>query len=126
MLSRRHVIVLAHYFNISREALVRRLEDLKLVKPGRWDWFVDQGGISDEQERQVLGDLVSPDAAKAEASRPTTLRLALLAAEAYRQELMSEGQLSKLLRLDRSELRAMFADLELEGSDADGIPILPD
>lgn len=126
VLSRRHVIVLAHYFNISREALVRRLEDLKLVKPGRWDWFVDQGGISDEQERQVLGDLVSPDAAKAEASRPTTLRLALLAAEAYRQELMSEGQLSKLLHLDRAELRAMFADLELEGSDVDGIPILPD
>jgi Zn-dependent peptidase ImmA (M78 family)/DNA-binding XRE family transcriptional regulator len=126
ILTRAHVIVLAHYFNISREALVRRLEDLKLVKPGRWDWFADQGGITDEQERQVLGDLVSPDSGKAEANRPTTLRLSLLASEAYRQELMSEGQLAKLLRLDRVELRAMFADLEMEGSDADGIPILPD
>ena len=94
ILTRAHVIVLAHYFNISREALVRRLEDLKLVKPGRWEWFADQGGITDEQERQVLGDLVWPDSAKAEANRPTTLRLSLLASEAYRQELMSEGQLT--------------------------------
>ena len=91
VLSRRHVIVLAHYFNISREALVRRLEDLKLVKPGRWDWFMDQGGITDNQERQVLGDLVSPDSGKAEAARPTTLRLGLLAAEAYRQKSDERG-----------------------------------
>lgn len=122
-LTRRHVIVLAHYFNISREAMVRRLEDLKLVKSGTWIWFMDQGGITDEHEKQVLGDLVSPDGAKAEAGKPTTLRLGLMAAEAYRQELMSEGQLSKLLHLPREELRSMFAEFELEGSDVDGIPI---
>lgn len=121
-LTRRHVIVLAHFFRVSREAMVRRLEELKLVKGGTWDWFVANGNITDEQERQVLGDLRVPDAHKAEADRPTTLRLNLLASEAYRRELMSEGQLARLLHLDRVELREILSDREMEGSEADGVP----
>jgi hypothetical protein len=66
------------------------------------------------------------DSEKAEATRPTTLRLSLLAAEAYRQELMSEEQLAHLLKIDRLELRSLLEGLELEGSDVDGIPSLPD
>jgi Zn-dependent peptidase ImmA (M78 family)/DNA-binding XRE family transcriptional regulator len=120
-LSRRHVIVLAHFFGVSREAMVRRLEELGLVKPGTWDWFQANGGITDEQERQVLGDLSLPDAHKADADRPTTLRLNMLAAEAYRQELLSEGQLAHLLHIDRVELREMLDGLEMEGSEADGV-----
>ncbi len=120
-LTRRHVIVLAHFFGVSREAMVRRLEELKLVKEGTWDWFEANGGITDEQERQVLGDLRAPDAHKAEADRPTTLRLNLLAAETYRRELMSEGQLAHLLHLDRVELREILTDQEMEGSEADGV-----
>lgn len=125
-LTRRHVIVLAHFFGVSREAMVRRLEELGLIKPGTWDWFEDNGGITDEQERQVLGDLSAPDAHKADADRPTTLRLNLLAAEVYRQKLLSEGQLARLLHIDRIELRAILDGLEMEGSEADGAPILPD
>jgi len=120
-LSRRHIIVLAHFFGVSREALVRRLEELGLVKLGTWDWFQAEGGITDDQERQVLGDLRVPDAHKADADRPTTLRLNLLAAEAYRQKLLSEGQLARLLRLDRVELRGVLDGLEIEGSEADGV-----
>lgn len=122
-LTRRHVIVLAHFFGVSREAMVRRLEELGLIKGGTWEWFVANGGITDEQERQVLGDLSAPDAHKAEADRPTTLRLNLLAAEAYRQELLSEGQLARLLHLDRVELREI---LGMEGSEGDGVPNLLD
>lgn len=122
-LTRRHVIVLAHFFGVSREAMVRRLEELGLVKSGTWEWFVANGGITDEQERQVLGDLSAPDAHKAEADRPTTLRLNLLAAEAYRQELLSEGQLARLLHLERVELREI---LRMEGSEGDGVPNLLD
>jgi Zn-dependent peptidase ImmA (M78 family)/DNA-binding XRE family transcriptional regulator len=125
-LTRRHVIVLAYFFGVSREAMVRRLEELGLIKPGTWDWFEDNGGITDEQERQVLGDLSAPDAHKADADRPTTLRLNLLAAEVYRQKLLSEGQLARLLHIDRIELRAILDGLEMEGSEADGAPILPD
>jgi Zn-dependent peptidase ImmA (M78 family)/DNA-binding XRE family transcriptional regulator len=125
-LSRRHVIVLAHFFGVSREAIVRRLEDLKLVKEGTWDWFQSNGGITDEQARQVLGDLSVPDAHKADADRPTTLRLNLLAAEVYRQGLMSEGQLARLLSLDRVALREILGAPEAEGSEADGVANLLD
>lgn len=120
-LSRRHVIVLAHFFGVSREAMARRLEELGLVKTGTWDWFQANGGITDEQARQVLGDLPSPDNAKPEADRPTTLRLNLLASEVYRQGLLSEGQLARLLHLDRVELREILSSQELEGSEADGV-----
>lgn len=120
-LSRRQVIVLAHFFGVSREAIVRRLEQLELVKPETWDWFQSNGGITDDQARQVLGDLASPDLNKSEADRPTTLRLNLLAAEAERQGLLSEGQLARLLQLDRVELREIINNHELEGSEGDGV-----
>jgi Zn-dependent peptidase ImmA (M78 family)/DNA-binding XRE family transcriptional regulator len=125
--SRRHVIVLAHFFGVSREAIVRRLEELHLVKRGAWDWFQDHGGITDQQERQVLGDLSAPDPEKADADRPTALRLNLLAYEAYRQNLLSEGQLARLLHLDRVELRGILDRLEMDGSEeGDGVPHLSD
>ena len=67
-LTRKHIIVLANYFSVSREAIVRRLEELGLSKPGTWDWFEANGGITDDQGRQVLGDQLMQDEAKA---RPT-------------------------------------------------------
>jgi len=124
-LTRRHIIVLAHYFCVSREAMVRRLEELGLSKRGTWEWFQDNGGITDEQARQVLGDLIGNDSYKAEADRPTTLRLNMLAAEALQQGLLSEGQLSRLLHLSRVELRDLIDGVELEGRAADGAPVLP-
>jgi Zn-dependent peptidase ImmA (M78 family) len=123
-LTRRHVIVLAHFFGVSREAMVRRLEELGLTKPGTWDWFEAEGKITDEQARQVLGDLPAPDAHKADADRPTTLRLNLMAAEVYRQGLLSEGQLARLLHLDRVELREILDEQDDEGGEADGVPNL--
>jgi Zn-dependent peptidase ImmA (M78 family)/DNA-binding XRE family transcriptional regulator len=123
-LTRRHIIVLAHFFSVSREAIVRRLEELRLVKSGTLDWFQSNGGITDEQARQVLGDLSTPDSYKAEADRPTTLRLSLLAAEVYRQGLLSEGQLARLLNLDRVELRELLVTIEAEGSETDGVATL--
>jgi Zn-dependent peptidase ImmA (M78 family) len=119
--SRRHIIVLAHYFGVAREAMVRRLEELSLVRPETWDWFQANGGITDEQARQVLGDLAVPDLQKAEADRPTTLRLNILAAEAAKRGLLSEGQLARLLRVDRIELREILTSDELEGSEGDGV-----
>ena len=118
-LTRRHVIILAHFFGVSREALVRRLEELVLVKEGTWDWFQANGSITDKQAQRVLGDLAAPDSQRAEADRPTTLRLNLLASEAYRQGLLSEGQLARLLCLDRVELREMLDSQEVEGGESD-------
>ena len=125
-LTRRHVILLAHAFGVSREAMVRRLEELALTKPGTWDWFAANGGITDAQARQVLGDLIPLDMGKQDADRPTTLRLNLLAAEAWRQGLLTEGQLARLLHLDRLGLREILDNVEIEGGEVDGMPKLPE
>jgi Zn-dependent peptidase ImmA (M78 family)/DNA-binding XRE family transcriptional regulator len=119
--TRRHVIILAHFFGVSREAIVRRLEELELVKVGTWDWFQSNGGITDDQARQVLGELAVPDQDKAEADNATTLRLSTLAAEAYRKELLSEGQLARLLCLNHVELREILDSQQSEGIEVDGI-----
>jgi Zn-dependent peptidase ImmA (M78 family) len=124
-LTRRHVIVLAYYFGVSREAMVRRLEEVGLTKRGTWDWFQENGAITDEQAQQVLGDLKMPDFAKADADRATTLRLNMLAAGAYERGLLSEGQIARLLHLSRLEVRDLLQDIEPEGSVANEAPKLP-
>lgn len=123
-LTRRHIIVLAHAFGVSREAMVRRLEELGLTKAGTWDWFEANGGISDEQARQVIGNSASDDPQKADADRPLSLRLGLLAEECWRQGLLSEGQLARLLHLDRIKVREMLDSLNIDESEADEAPKL--
>ena len=125
-LTRRHVIVLAHAFGVAREAIVRRLEELGIAKAGTWDWFQANGGITDDQARHVLGDPIHADTGKADADRPATLRLNILTAEAWRQGLLSEGQLASLLQIDRIELRELLDDADIEGGVADGMPKLLD
>ena len=122
-LSRRHIIVLANYFGVSRMALVRRLEELGLIKPNSWEWFEENGGITNEQVIQVLGALPK-DEQKVDADRPISLRMSMMADEVWRRELLSEGQLARLLRLDRLELRALLDGLGNQGSEADGAPKL--
>lgn len=118
-LTRRHVIVLAHGFGVAREAMVRRLEELGLTKVGTWDWFEHNGGITNDQARQVLGEAWGFDARKADAARPVSLRLGMLAREAWSKNLLSEGQLAGLLQLDRVEVRELidaFEDEEVDDS----------
>lgn len=122
-LTRRHIIILSHYFSVSREAMVRRLEELGLVS-GVWDWFVANGGITDEQAKQVLGDLRIVDKQSSEWDRPTTLRLSMLAEQAYKKELLSEGQLARLLCINRVELRHILSGIDMEGNSFDDAPIL--
>lgn len=112
--SRRIVIELAHAFGVSREALVRRIEELKLVKSGTWNWFVDNGGIKEEQVKQVLGDRLRDDEQKATAIRPTTIRLSILAGEVLSRGLLSEGQVARLLDINRFELNELLGDLDDE------------
>jgi Zn-dependent peptidase ImmA (M78 family) len=124
-LTRRHVIVLAHAFGVAREAMVRRLEELGLTKIGTWDWFEHNGGITNAQARQVLGEAWGVDARKADAARPVSLRLGMLAREAWKKNLLSEGQLAGLLHLDRVEIRELidaFEDEEVD--DAPSRPLI--
>lgn len=119
-LTRRHIILLAHMFGVSREAMVRRLEELGLARPGTWDWFLQQGGITDAQVLEVLGDLVRPDDAKADARRQISMRMGVMASEAWRQALLSEGQIARLLHIDRVDARTLIDEFEAEGAETDG------
>lgn len=118
-LARQHVIVLADYFGVSCELMVHRLEGLHLVKAGAWDWFQTNGGITDQCVKQVLGNPDIIDKQKEDSGRPIPLRLGMLAAQAYRQKLLTEGQLSELLDLDRMELREILDNLAMEENEAD-------
>jgi hypothetical protein len=124
-LTRRHVILLAGFFGVSREAMVRRLEELKLVRPGSWDWFVADGGITDEQVRDVLGDTAFLDQEKVDAARPVSARMGVLASEAWRRDFLSEGQLATLLQIDRIDARDLIDTYEAEGGAASGALDLP-
>ena len=118
VLTRRHIIFLAYRFGVSREAMVRRLEEIGIVKRGAWDWFKANDGITDEQARQVLGDRAFADL---DAKLVTEFRLHSLAAEAWRKDLLSEGQLARLLRVDRIGLREILDDADAEKDETNGM-----
>ncbi|SER13409.1 helix-turn-helix domain-containing protein [Sphingobium sp. YR768] len=119
--TRRLIVLLAQEYNISRQACVLRLEDLGLANKGTWGWFQDNGGITEEHVRDVLGDVgARPDPAKTDAQRQVSHRLSLMAHAAWKRDLMSEGQLADLLRIDRLELRGIIDQIELEESELDG------
>jgi Zn-dependent peptidase ImmA (M78 family)/DNA-binding XRE family transcriptional regulator len=124
-LTRRHIILLAHAFGVSREAMVRRLEELKLARDGTWDWFVANGGITDDQVRQVLGDLPDRKMNAARAQGLVPPRLSLLAREVWKKEIYSEGQLARLLHLSRHEIREILDGAEKEESEANELVKLP-
>jgi Zn-dependent peptidase ImmA (M78 family) len=123
-LTRRHIILISHAFGVSRMAMVLRLEELGLTKSGTWEWFAENGGITDKQALEVLGETIAPDIAKAEAVRPVSMRMSLLASEAWRRGLLSEGQLARLLHIDRVDARAIIDEFEAEGAVDDESPWL--
>jgi Zn-dependent peptidase ImmA (M78 family)/DNA-binding XRE family transcriptional regulator len=113
-LTRRHIILLAHFFSVSRQATVLRLEELGLTKKGTWDWFMDNGGITDEQVRQVIGPAAYGPVPGEEAQ---SSRLFLLAIEAWKKDLISEGQMSEMLKLDREKVRELLDEAEEDETD---------
>ena len=124
-LTRRHVILLAHASGVSREAIVRRLEELGLARGGTWDWFVSNGGISDKDVTQVLGNLPERLTYKGLSRGLVPPRLALLAREAWKKELYSEGQLARMLQLDLYGIREVLDGAEREESEADELVRIP-
>ncbi len=124
--TRRLIILLAHQYNISRQACVLRLEDLGLAKKGTWEWFEHNGRITDQQAREVLGDAADRnDPAKGDADRLVSHRTSLMAHAVWKRELMSEGQLAELLGVGRAELRAIVDQIEFEQGESDELLKLP-
>jgi len=117
-ITRRLIILLAHQYNISRQACTLRLEELGLAKKGTWEWFEAHGGIKDDQAREVLGTVADRiDPAKSDADLLVSHRMSLMAHAAWKRELMSEGQLAELLRVGRVKIRKILDQIELEDGD---------
>jgi hypothetical protein len=91
---------------------------LKLAREGTWDWFDANGGITDDQVCRVLGRLPRRGIADARAYGIVPPRLALLAREAWKREMYSEGQLARLLHLTRLDVREVLDGVECEESEA--------
>ena len=125
-LTRRHVILLADRFAVSREAMVRRLEELDLANRGTWDWFQSHGGITDQQAEQVLGASRHQADGSPSYAGHVPRRLSLLVREAWKKAYYSEGQLARMLRLHRLEVRDLLEGAETERSEADDIVKLPE
>jgi Zn-dependent peptidase ImmA (M78 family)/DNA-binding XRE family transcriptional regulator len=121
-LTRRHIILLANFFGVSRQAIVMRLEELGLTKKGTWDWFKDNGGVTDEQVRQVLGP-AAYDASMIDSAQSS--RLFLLAIDAWKKSLISEGQMSEMLKLRRTQVRELLDEAAADEDEADDLFKLP-
>lgn len=125
-LTRRIVILMADHFSVSVEAMVKRLEALNLAPAGSWDWFQADGGISDADVLKVLKrPLTQIDEGKAQADQPFSPKIGLMAYRAWKRDLLTEGQLSDLLSVDRPTLRAFLYDLKSEDAEADDVLKLP-
>jgi len=89
------VLSLAHLFGVSVQAMMLRLEELRLINLGSWDRLSDLG-FRPNEAKAILG------AAPAESGLPNLPhRYVALAVQAFREEMLSEGQLAERLGTDR-------------------------
>ena len=106
---------LADLYQVSLEALVRRLENLDLVRRHTWDRLVNQGFRVLEARDLLELAALPPD------TEPLPLRFRYLAVEAYFRGEISEGQFAKFLRTDRVTARGLAARLSRRiGLDEEG------
>ena len=96
---------LAHYYFTSLEALTRRLEGLRLVRPGTWDRLQVRGF----RVREAQAILQLPQHRASDSALPT--RYLYLATEAFERGDLSEGQYARFLRVDRLEARQLAEEL---------------
>lgn len=99
--SPRHLVLMAHTWHVSPEAMCRRLEDLKHLPEGTWE-SLRARGFSGQAVKDVLGDQ------RREEDLFVPPRLWSLASEAHHRDLLTEGQLAELLRMQRGEVRRML------------------
>lgn len=93
--------ILAHYFGVSFEALMGRLEGMKLVPTGTLDKLRSGGfKIRDAQKELGLGPLIARDSV-------LPLRYQYLALEALDKDLITEGRFARLMQLDRLDARRL-------------------
>ena len=96
---------LAHYYFVSVEAMVLGLEELRLLPGGTWERLHDRGF----KVREAQGQLGLSPYPRHERKLP--LRFQYLAARAYQEGKLTEGELARLLRVDRVAARRLIQEL---------------
>ena len=95
----------AHFYFVSVEAMMLRLEELRLLPGGTWERLRDRGFKVREAQEQ-LGLTPRPHADQA-----LPIRYQFLAVRAYQEEDLTEGELLRLLRVDRVQARRIVQAL---------------
>ncbi|MDM9380073.1 ImmA/IrrE family metallo-endopeptidase [Chlorogloeopsis sp. ULAP01] len=94
-----NLFTLAHYYGVSVEALVYRLEEMELLPSGTWHRLRDRG-LKVRKVQQELGLKEIP-----QHTDMTPLHYQHLAIEALDQGLITEGRFADFLSVDRLEAR---------------------
>lgn len=96
------LLAMAHFYEVSFEAMTRRLEELQLL-PGGTLARLKRREFKPTAAKKELGLHARPAAGGR--FPPRYLRLAF---EAYENELLSEGDLARFLRCDRVQARGLY------------------
>ena len=99
------VLALCNRYRVSFIAMVLRLEDLRLLPPGTWDRLKDHGFKPDVARRLIDLLPVRPEL------QQLPVRFQVLAVQAFEEDLLSEGQLARILRTDRVGARQRVQEL---------------
>lgn len=103
-----NIVLMSCRFNVSVEAMFRRLEQLKQIPSGYYD--ANKTRFEEKLKETVLGGPI-------EEPLRAPPRLSVLAVEAYSKELLSEGQVADMLALDRYAVRELLDNLSSETAD---------
>ena len=102
------LVFLAYQYDVTSEAMCRRLEDLRIVASGTWKMLLDMG-YNKDLEYSVLSEVRQ----ESETAVPLVgSRHAFLAARAIKEGLLSSSQICELLMLDRVELADIIAPFQ--------------
>jgi Zn-dependent peptidase ImmA (M78 family) len=91
--------MLADLYNVSVQAIILRLEDMRRLPAGTWDRLKAEG-FKPQHAQQLLGIDANPPVAET-----LPRRYVALAVESFRRGELSEGQLARYLRTDRVSAR---------------------
>ena len=93
------VVRIADYYFVSIEAVTLRLEELRLLPGGTWDRLKDRGfRVREAQEQLGLSR-------RSDSDQLLPLRYQFLAIRSYEDGQLTEGELARLLRVDRVTAR---------------------
>ncbi|MDJ0678074.1 MAG: XRE family transcriptional regulator [Calothrix sp. MO_167.B42] len=105
-----NLFTLAHYYGVSVEALIYRLEEMELLPSGTWDKLRDRG-LKVRKVQQELGLEAIPQRMDI-----MPLHYQHLAIEALDQGLITEGRFADFLWVDRLEARRIAEELRKHSS----------